>query len=309
MALALLAALALSACGPSATVTPTAEPAPAPTEASASAATALPGDGDVKEAVQRLFDTWNQALREDDAELFRSTLTRELAGQCDTATLQSWLDQEEPFFAEAEVVSVFVDLDDASRAFAEIRTVGRTEMGESPTFPWPVMLEDGEWRAGFYAGLPTERCPYEASRPSAGPDGGEREFPQIPGLDLGRRENALDAVPGTSVLHVSYLTDRFGSGFSSRRSAAASGDQVNIYAELETDAEGAELVRLYRDGLMHPSWEILDEGSSGDFGWFSWTVRDGEGTLWRGKLVVAPSQEGWKHVWLSVHSSDSEDNP
>ena len=73
---------------------------------------------------------------------------------------------------------------------------------------------------------------------------------------------------------------------------AASSNQVNIYAELETDSAAAELVRFYREGLKHPSWELLDEGSSGDFGWFTWTVVDSDGRLWHGKLVVAPAQEG-----------------
>ena len=84
-------------------------------------------------------------------------------------------------------------------------------------------------------------------------------------------------------------------------------NKVNIHAELETEAAGAELVRLYRDGLKHPSWDILDEGSSGDFGWFSWTVLDGEGLLWHGKLVVAPSHEGWRYVLLSLYSGDSDE--
>ena len=85
-------------------------------------------------------------------------------------------------------------------------------------------------------------------------------------------------------------------------------NQVNIYAELKTDAAAAELVRLYRDGLKHPSWDILDEGSTGDLGWFSWTVLDDEGRLWQGWLVVVPSHGGWRHVWLSLYSDDSDDS-
>ena len=85
-------------------------------------------------------------------------------------------------------------------------------------------------------------------------------------------------------------------------------NQVNIYGELETELGAAELVSLYRDGLNHPGWEIIDEGSSGDFGWFSWTVHDTEGRLWHGGLVVAPLHEGWKQVWLSLFSDDADES-
>ena len=312
LALFLSASLALLACGPTATATPTAKPLPAATGVVAPAATETPvtdGDGDeVKAAVQHLFDTWNRALRDKDAALFRSLLTRELAGSCELDELQSWLDQGEDVLAGAVVRSVFLDVADPNRAFAEIATgrmAGRPE--ESLTYPWPVALEGGEWRAGFLYGLTMERWPYIASSPPSGRDGAEREFPQIPGLELERRDDILAAVPGTRVVHGSFKTDTFGSSFSSGGSMAATGNRVNIYAELETDLEGAELVRLYSDGLNHPSWDITGEGSSGDFGWFSWTVLDGEGRLWRGKLVVAPSHEGWKHVWLSLNSGDSDD--
>ena len=218
------------------------------------------------------------------------------------------MDQDEEVLAQVIVRSVFVDVADPSRAFAEITTkrdAGRPE--ESPTFPWPVVLEDGGWRAGFHYALTVQGCPYSASTESSGPGNGEHEFPLIPGLDLERREDILAAVPGTRVVHGSFRTDNFASSFSSAGPRAASGQQVIIYAELETDSETAELVRLYRDGLKQPSWDILDEGSSGDYGWFSWTVLDGDGRLWHGRLVIAPSHEGWNHVWLSLDSGNSDD--
>ena len=285
--------------------------APSPTEVgapSAAVASGAQGDGgeEVTAAMQQLFDTWNRALTDKDAELFRSVLTRELAGVCGVDELQSWFDQGEDILAQVFVRSVFVDVADPSRAFAEVitmRDAGRSE--EPPTFPWPVVLEeDGKWRAEFHYAIAVERCPYTPSTESSEPGSGEREFPTIPGLDLERREELLAAVPGTRVAGGSFRTDNLHSNFSSGSPRAAYGQQVIIYAELETDLEGAELVRLYRDGLKHPSWDILDEGSSGDYGWFSWTVLDGDGLLWHGKLVIAPSHEGWSDVWLSLYSDD-----
>ena len=266
-------------------------------------------DDGTKVAVQRLFDTWNQALREDDASLFHSLLTEELAGSCGLDELQSWLDQDEEFFAKTEVTAVFLDVADPSRALAEIaarQSAGRPL--ESISFPWPVALEDGEWRAGFPMGFTANRCPYVASSPPSGPEGREREYPQIPGMDLERREGILDAVPGTRVIRGNIRTSNSGSGFSSGGSMSPYDNQVSIYAEVETEVVAAELVRLYRDGLSHPSWEIIDDDSSGDFGWFSWSVPDGEGRLWHGTLVVAPLHEGWKQVWLSLYSNDADDS-
>ena len=170
-----------------------------------------------------------------------------------------------------------------------------------------MALEDGKWRAGFLAGLTVESCPYIASVRPSGSESSERGFPPIPGLDLERREDILAAVPGTRVVHGSFSSDTFGSSFSTSGTMSAYDNQVNIYAELETDSAATELVSLYRDGLNHPSWDIIDEGSSGDFGWFSWTVLDGEGRLWHGRLVVAPLYQGWKHVWLYLYSGDSDD--
>ena len=85
----------------------------------------------------------------------------------------------------SEVRSVFLDVADPSRAFAEIIARPRAERPEETlTYPWLVALEDGRWRTGFLVGLTVETCPYSASVRSSGPEGGQRDFPQIPGLDL-----------------------------------------------------------------------------------------------------------------------------
>ena len=183
------------------------------------------------------------------------------------------MDRGEDVLAQVIVRSVFVDVADSGRAFAEVTTTRDAGIPEeSPTFPWPVQMEDGEWRAGFHYALALESCPYTASTEPSEPHSGEREYPLIPGLDLERREDILAAVPGTRVVHGNFRTEGFASSFSSGGPRTASGQQVIIYAELESDLGSGELVRLYRDGLKQPSWDILDEGSSGDYGWFSWAV-------------------------------------
>ena len=290
---------------------------PAPTMGPTSTATAVAthaaagedSDVETKVAVQQLFDAWNRALKDNDAALFHSLLTRDLAGSCGLDQLQSWLDQDEEFITEAVVTAVFLDVADPNRAYAEISAgqhSGRS--GDFLGFPWPVALEEGEWRAGFPSGYIGDKCPYVASSPPEGPEGREREYPQIPGLDLERYDEIFAGVPGTRVLSGSFTTGSYGSSFSSAGSMSPYENQASIYAELETESTATELVSQYRDGLIHPDWELIDEGSSGDFGWFSWRVSDGEGRLWHGRLIVVPLHERWKLVWLSLYSNDADDS-
>ncbi len=301
---------------PSPTLVPTPTPGPPlaateiATHAAAQASNAgRDSDHGTKVAVQQLFDTWGRALRDDDAALFHSILTSELAESCGLDELQSLLEQDVEFFPEAMVAAVFLDVTDPTRAFAEIAADQRPGRPlESVSLPWPVALEDGEWRAGFPVGFTAKRCPFIASSPPSGQEGREREFPQIPGLDMERRERILDAVSGTRVVRGSYRTGNSVSSFSSSGSMSPYGHEVNIYAELQTESAATEVMRLYRDGLVHPSWDITGEGSSGEFGWFSWTVPDNEGRLWHGRLVVAPLHEGWKQVWLYLYSNDQDDS-
>ena len=137
----LSALLTLLACEPTAMPTPTAGIGSAATEVVMPPTTEAPvaerdGDDDVQGQVRQLFDTWNRALRERDAALFHSVLTRELAGRCGLEELQSWLDQHERFFEELEVRTVFLDVADPSRAYAEIIARQRAERprGDSNLF-------------------------------------------------------------------------------------------------------------------------------------------------------------------------------
>ena len=113
----LSAVLTLLACEPTATATPLSGHIPEATEVSTPVATQTPeaeGDGgdEVTAAVQQLFDTRRRALRDDDAELLRSVMTRDLAESCELDELQSWLDQDENSPREVVVRSVFVDVSD-----------------------------------------------------------------------------------------------------------------------------------------------------------------------------------------------------
>ena len=124
-------------------------PEPTATEPAAAASNAGGDSNDgTKVAVQQLFETWNQAIRDDDAALFHSLLTRELAGSCGLDQLQLWLDQEEEFLAEAVVNAVFLDVGDSTRAYAEI-AVEQGGGGHRSPGPfrglWRWKKENGEW--------------------------------------------------------------------------------------------------------------------------------------------------------------------
>ena len=153
LALFLSALLTLLACGPAATPTPTVGFEPAATEVVVPPATEAPvadrdGDDGVQEAVQVLFDTWNQALQEKDAALFQSVLTRQLADSCQLEDLQSWLDQGEDFLANVEVRAVFLDVADPSRALAEITTGQQCRGASRGISNLPMACGAGRWRRG-----------------------------------------------------------------------------------------------------------------------------------------------------------------
>ena len=143
-----------------------------------------------KVAVQPLFDTWNRALRDDDAALFHSVLTRELAGSCGLDELQSWLDQDDEFLAEAVVSAVFLDVTDPTRAFAELAAGQRAARPEEAI---PCSMARGAGRRRMAGRIPRrfdcKKMPVRRIKSTLGAEGGEREFSQIPGLDLERREN------------------------------------------------------------------------------------------------------------------------
>ena len=157
--------------------------------------------------------------------------------------MQSWLDQDLEFLIEAVVRTVFMDVSDPNRALADIitmRDAGRP--GVSPVYTWPVVREGGEWRAGFPYGLSDERCPFSAYIRPSEPNGGERDFPKIPGLGpWDRREDILASVPGTRVVHGTYTSENFGSSFSTGGSMSGYSDQINILAEIRTDLAGCRV--------------------------------------------------------------------
>ena len=186
---------------PTPVLTPTVEPPPAATGVAMHAVTEASdderendnrtNDNRTKVAVQQLFDTWNRALKEDDAALFHSILTRELAESCGLDELQSWLEQDEEFFAETVVTAVFLDVTDPTRAFAELVAGQRAGLPQGAiSFPWPVSPgrrrmagRTPYWpgctkmplrrrKSTLGAGRPGARIPAD-SRPESGPKAGD----------------------------------------------------------------------------------------------------------------------------------------
>ena len=217
----LSALLTLLACGPAATPTPTMGIEPAATEVVAPPATEAPvadadrdGDDGVQEAVQVLFDTWNQALQEKDAALFQSVLTRQLADSCQLEDLQSWLDQGEDFLANVEVRAVFLDVADPNRAFAEVTARQQCRGASRGISNLSMACGDWKmetWRAGFpatFAQLKYAHTSYQ-DRPSGTRRQGERISRRFPAWTLNRREDILAAVPGARVVHGSFRNGFF----------------------------------------------------------------------------------------------------
>ena len=152
--------------------TPTTDPAPAAAGIAAHAAagesnTRRDGEDGTMVAIQQLFDTWNQALKDDDADLFHSVLTRELAGSCGLGELRSWLEQDAEFLPDPVVTAVFLDVTDPTRALAEVGAEqGAGQPEYSFSFPWPLALEDGRMAGRIPCRLDHRYVPLHSIKPT-----------------------------------------------------------------------------------------------------------------------------------------------
>ena len=115
-------------------------------------------------------------------------------------------------------------------------------------------------------------------------------FPNVAGLDFSNRSR--DPEPGS----LGSLQNRsWGSSNSGTYIIEASGF-------IESGDAPADLMLLYRDNLVHPSWELQDEGIGADAAWFTWTMRDDSDNLWYCSLVALTAGEGLSRIWLSLYS-------
>ena len=257
-----------------------------------------------------MFDTWTEAFRTRDAVLLHSTLSRDLAEICDTDKMQEWIEWTRSFNRETEdvqVISVFRDAGNPDRAMAELGVDpgqdGSSESqsldaatAQSQIFPYQFLMEGGRWRTHFPVfELAPQSCPFEIPTYLTSERDGGRDYPEIPGFDFSEYGNwSLDRpAPGTL---------RSFTRISSNGSAEEYG--IVLSGIMGTPLASGDLMDLYKENLVDPSWDIRGGGEGTEGAWLTWNVLDKEGGLWYGWLAITAAGVDLQQVWLLLRSSE-----
>ena len=64
-----------------------------------------------------------------------------------------------------------------------------------------------------------------------------------------------------------------------------------------------DLMDLYKQNLVHPTWDIGDQGKGTEGAWLTWTVLDTKGGLAYGSLTIVAAGVDSQDVSLSLRSS------
>ena len=274
----------LAACGNEAT--PTENPGPASSAAQ-----------DLKQAAQELWDTFSASTQTlDGAAALHGIFITDIRERCTVEQMQETLWSGEGAFPDIEVRSVFLDLEDPSRALMQLALVDPPEgnpkaegniqgiaSGFAYAFPFPLVREEGVWRLGFPAlAIGTEPgCPFAGN-----PGQGETVSPPPRQIEATPQPAfpRLEPPPGA-------WANRSGSG--------GGKGEYNASALLITDMTLAALLEHYRQQVLQPDWKVqqetMDEGLAG----FTWTLRDEADQPWFGVLLITPAEDGiWVRLWM-----------
>ncbi len=274
----------LAACGKEAT--PTANPGPAPS-----------ADQDLKQAAQGLWDTFSASTQTlDGAAALHGIFTADIREQCSVEQMQETLWSGEGAFPDIEVRSVYLDLEDPSRALMQLALLDQTEgnlqgiaSGFAYTFPFPLVREQGVWRLGFpILAIGTEPgCPFTLNS-------GQGETVSPP-------PRQIEATPQPAFPRLEPPP-----GAWAKRSGSGGGKgEYNASALLITDMTLAALLEHYRQQVLQPDWKVqqetMDEGLAG----FTWTLRDEADQPWFGVLLITPAEDGiWVRLWMGGGGGD-----
>ncbi len=301
----------LVACG--AEATPTATPG-----------LALPTAQELKQAGQELFDTFSASIQTRDAAALHGIFVADLRERCTVEQMQDSLAAGEVPFPNAEVRTVFLDLEDPSRALMQLALLDQPEgnmealaSGFAFAFPFPMVQEKGEWRLSFpfLAIAPVEGCPFaedfdqQASERSASTATATPTFStpyQLPA----HLEEFLQRPPKPEENYEPYLPDiappaglKYAKEF---RSRSRGGDidlgsllEFSFQAYLITDKAPGILEEHYRERLLGRGWHLEDQAGTPAVALSAWTFRDDHGEQFHGFLVVRSLKEH-KRVELSV---------
>ena len=207
----------LAACGGEAT--PIANPGPASSAAQ-----------DLKQAARELWDTFSTSTKTlDGAAALHGIFIADIRERCTVEQMKETLWSDEGAFPDIEVRSVFLDLEDPSRALMQLALLDQPDndpssgnvqgiaSGFAYAFPFPLVREQGVWRLGFpILAMGTEPgCPFWAENPGQGetapPPPRQIEatpqpaFPRLSPRRVCGRSAAAAAAAGDNTMHLCSL--------------------------------------------------------------------------------------------------------
>jgi len=267
----------LAACGGEAT--PTATPG-----------LAQPTSQDLKQAAQELWDTFSASAQTRNAAALHGIFIADIRERCTVEQMQETLASGEAAFPDVEVRSVFLDLEDPSRALMQLALLDQPggnlqgiDSGFAFSFPFPLVREEGEWRLGFPTlGFVTEPgCPFAEN-----PGQGERVPPP---------PSQIEATPQPAFPRLEPP-----SGVRSIGSSSGGGrGEYNASVLLVTDMTLAALLEHYRQRVLQPDWKVQQETTDEGLAALTWTLRDEADQPWFGVLLISPAEEGmWVRLWM-----------
>ena len=202
--------------------------------------------------------------------------------------MQETLASGEAPFPSIEVRSVFFDLETHSGALIQLAPLDQPDgtlqdfaSGFAFTFPFPMVLEQGEWRLGLpiLTMAPEEGCPFDVGRGEAVPVQA-RQIEATPQPPFPR----LSPPPGVRLVGGSSGGGR---------------GEYNASVLLETNMTLVDLFEYYRQRVLQPGWKVQQETMDEDLAAISWTLRDEEDQPWFGVLLITPAEEGtWVRLWM-----------
>ena len=268
----------LAACGKEAT--PTATPG-----------LAQPTAQDLKQAGQELWDTFSASTKTlDGAAALHGIFIADIRERCTVEQMEETLWSGEAAFPDIEVRSVFLDLEDPSRALMQLAPLDQPggnlqgiDSGFAFSFPFPLVREEGGWRLGFPTlGFVTEPgCPFAQN-----PGQGERVPPP---------PRQIEATPQPAFPRLALPPGgrlKFGGSGGGR-------GQYDATVLLETNMTLAALLEHYRQQVLQPDWKVQQETMNEDLAALTWTLHDEADQPWFGVLLITSAEEGaWVRLWM-----------